>query len=352
MAGVPVKSIEIYLRKLLQAGHRVAVCDQVEDAALAKGLVKREVTRVVTPGTVTEDELLEPGRPNHLVAVVPGRTICGIAWVEATTGEFRAADVPADRLARRDEPPEPRGVLAGRGRGSEHPGVRCELRCEPSRPGPTGHSTRSPRGLLSMQHFKVITLSGFGFEDHQPCVTAAGGLLIYLQETLKASLAHVRRLLPYRASNHLTLDEVTRRSLELTRTLRDGQREGSLLRAMNRTVTPMGARALHDAVLSPLADEPPSTPGSMPSRNSFAKPARGTTFARRSRTSRTFSDSRRVSAPAGRHLAICSDLQALRLSAEDQGQSHRPAGEVAARTRRPAGTLPRPPRVARSRPSR
>src|SRR6476661_1749982 len=99
MAGVPAKSVEHYLRKLLHAGHRVAVCDQVEDAALAKGLVKRDVTRVVTPGTVTEDELLEPGRPNHLAALYPGKQGYGLAWVEATTGEFRAADVPPDRLA-------------------------------------------------------------------------------------------------------------------------------------------------------------------------------------------------------------------------------------------------------------
>src|SRR5947209_2786184 len=99
MAGVPAKSVEHYLRKLLHAGHRVAVCDQVEDAALAKGLVKREVTRVVTPGTVTEDELLDAGRPNHLVALVVGHNDCGLAWVEATTGDFRAADVPLDRLS-------------------------------------------------------------------------------------------------------------------------------------------------------------------------------------------------------------------------------------------------------------
>src|SRR5262245_27865748 len=99
MAGVPVKSIEVYLRKLLQAGHRVAVCDQVEDAALAKGLVKREVTRVVTPGTVTEDELLDAGRPNHLAALTMARETYGLAWVEVTTGEFRAADIPTDRVA-------------------------------------------------------------------------------------------------------------------------------------------------------------------------------------------------------------------------------------------------------------
>src|SRR5438874_5441951 len=98
MAGVPAKAIEHYLHQLLQAGHRVAICDQVEDAALAKGLVKREVTRVVTPGTITEDNLLEPARPNHLLALWPHGGVMGTAWVELTTGSFHAADVPVERL--------------------------------------------------------------------------------------------------------------------------------------------------------------------------------------------------------------------------------------------------------------
>ena len=255
MAGVPVKSVEHYLRKLLHAGHRVAVCDQVEDAALAKGLVKREVTRVVTPGTVTEDELLDASRPNHLVALLPGRTCHGLAWVEATTGEFRAADVPPDRLADELNRLNAAECLLGETSLNLLPdGVRAILpRAVTGRPDWTfDHETA--RAALNA-HFRVITLTGFGFRDDQPCVTAAGALLIYLQETLKASLAHVRRLRPYRADRHLTLDEVTRRSLELTRTLRDGQREGSLLSVIDRTVTAMGARALHDAILAPLADK-------------------------------------------------------------------------------------------------
>jgi DNA mismatch repair protein MutS len=254
MAGVPVKSVELYLRKLLHAGHRVAVCDQVEDAALAKGLVKRDVTRVVTPGTVTEDELLDAGRPNHLVALVPGRGEYGVAWVEATTGEFQAADVPADRLA--DELTRLNAaecLVAEAVLPLVTDGVRAALpRAITGRPDWT-FDPETARAALHA-HFKVITLSGFGLEDDQPCVVAAGALVIYLQETLKASLAHVRRLRPYRADRHLALDEVTRRSLELTRTLRDGQRDGSLLSVLDRTVTAMGARALHDAILSPLAE--------------------------------------------------------------------------------------------------
>jgi DNA mismatch repair protein MutS len=256
MAGVPAKSVEHYLRKLLHAGHRVAVCDQVEDAALAKGLVRREVTRVVTPGTVTEDELLDAGRPNHLVALYPGRGCFGLAWVEATTGEFRAADVSAECLGDELNRLSAAECLVGEAALpllSE--GVRAVLpRAVTGRPDWT-FDPETARAALNT-HFKVITLSGFGFRDDQPCATAAGALVIYLQETLKASLAHVRRLRPYRADRHLTLDEVTRRSLELTRRLRDGQREGSLLSVLDRTVTAMGARALHDAVLTPLADKP------------------------------------------------------------------------------------------------
>src|SRR5438093_6786074 len=100
MAGFPHHSLEHHLRKLLQAGHRVAICDQVEDPALAKGLVKREVTRVVTPGTITEDNLLDPRRPNYLVAlsVGSGRTLAGVAWLDLSTGQFHAADFPVSRL--------------------------------------------------------------------------------------------------------------------------------------------------------------------------------------------------------------------------------------------------------------
>lgn len=254
MAGVPVKSVEVYLRKLLQAGHRVAVCDQVEDAAQAKGLVKREVTRVVTPGTVTEDELLEAGRPNHLVALIHGKDVCGLAWVEATTGEFHAADVPSNRLI--DELNRIHAaecLVAESAMGQMPEPVRLAIRAFTSRPDWT-FDAQSARAALHA-HFQVITLNGFGFTDDQLCVTAAGALLLYLQETLKASLAHVRSLRLFRADEFLALDEVTRRSLELTRTSRDGQRDGSLLGVIDRTVTAMGARALHNAILTPLADK-------------------------------------------------------------------------------------------------
>jgi DNA mismatch repair protein MutS len=257
MAGVPAKAIEHYLHQLLQAGHRVAICDQVEDAAEAKGLVKREVTRVVTPGTITEDELLDPRQPNHLAALYPTKGAYGLAWVELSTGEFLASDVPPDCLA--DELKRINAsecLLAADQVGRLTDALRDVLpRTLTERPDWT-FDPETARQALQHQ-FGVLTLTGFGFADDQPCLVAAGALIRYVQETLKASLAHLRRLKPFRAEQFLTLDEVTRRSLELTRTLRDGNREGSLLAALDRTVTAMGARLLHDSLLAPLAERAP-----------------------------------------------------------------------------------------------
>jgi DNA mismatch repair protein MutS len=234
----------------------VAVCDQVEDAALAKGLVKREVTRVVTPGTITEDELLDPRTPNYIVALGLADDEYGLAWADLSTGEFFASDVQPERLDDElnrigaaelllTEKTADRLGIGDKSHGSFHVSHRADWTFDPP----------AAREALR-KHFGIATLAGFGFDDEQPCLVAAGALLLYLEETLKTGLAHLRRLRPHRAENHLALDDVTRRSLELTRTLRDGDRQGSLLSALDRTVTSMGARILHDAVLAPLAEKP------------------------------------------------------------------------------------------------
>jgi DNA mismatch repair protein MutS len=264
MAGFPHHALDAHLRKLMQAGHRVAVCDQVEDAGLARGLVRREVTRVVTPGTLTEDELLDPRRPNHLAAVWGRVDGAGVAWVDLSTGQFASADVPWERLNDelgrlapaevlcRDKDVDTRFTRHAVAFGEQ---LRAAL--------PSATLTRRPdwtfdpvsaRAAL-YHHFSVTTLAGFGFQDDQPGVTAAGALLLYLQETLKANLGHLSRLRPHRLDGFLFLDEVTRRSLELTRTLRDGSREGSLLWTLDRTITPMGSRLLAEWLLAPLAEQ-------------------------------------------------------------------------------------------------
>ncbi len=254
MAGFPLAKLDHYLRLLLNAGHRVAVCEPMEPPGGGK-IIRREVTRVATLGTITEDELLDPRRPNHLVAVArskPGGY--GVAWADLSTGAFFAADAPEGRLA--DEMarlataecllPDETADLLRLSLGPNPP------RAITQRPAWTFDPTTAADALK--RHFQVATLTGFGFDDAQPCLAAAGAILIYHDETLKASLAHIRRLRPHRPEAFLALDEVTRRSLELTRTLRDNQREGSLLSVIDRTVTPMGARLLHDSLLAPLND--------------------------------------------------------------------------------------------------
>lgn len=256
MAGFPHLALETHLRKLIQSGHRVAVCDQVEDPAQAKGLVRREVTRVVTPGTITEEELLDPKRPNHLVAVTPGNKRFGLAWVELSTGDFYAMDVVPERLADELARVGAAECLLPESYLQQLPEElrRCLPRTLSGRPDWNFDPNTTKPTLL--QQFRVLTLNGFGFDDDQPCLIAAGAVVLYLQETLKSSLGHLKRLQPFRSDAVLTLDEVTRRSLELTRTLRENAREGSLLSLLDRTVTPMGARFLHDAILTPLAQRP------------------------------------------------------------------------------------------------
>jgi DNA mismatch repair protein MutS len=255
MAGFPHHALDAHARKLVQAGHCVAICEQVEDAASALGLIRREVVRVVTPGTITEDDLLDPRRANHLVAVWPDGERVGLAWLDASTGAFRATDVAWGQLADdlgRLSPTECLHAENAPGRlmdviRAAAPGAALTTRPD------WAFDPATARAAL-FRHFRVATLGGLGFDDQQPCMTAAGALLLYLQETFKASLAHLRQPRPHRPAAHLILDEVTRRSLELTRTLREGAREGSLLALLDRTVTPMGARLFEESLLAPLTD--------------------------------------------------------------------------------------------------
>jgi len=251
MAGFPHHQLESYLGKLITAGLRVAICDQVEDPRQAKGLVKREVTRIVTAGTVTDDALLDPRESNYLAAVVPGERV-GVAWVELSTGRFRAGEFPAARLADELARIAPAECLwsddANLPPQSSQNGMAITRR-----PGwAFAHTTA--REALS-RHFETASLEGFGFDAEavQP-IRAAGAILDYLSETQRSSLAHIDRLIPYTAGSTLEIDEASRRSLEITRTIREGSREGSLLEVLDRTVTSMGSRLLSEWLANPLTD--------------------------------------------------------------------------------------------------
>lgn len=251
MAGFPHHQLESYLGKLITAGHRAAICEQVEDPKQAKGLVRREVTRVVTPGTVTDDALLDPHESNFLLSLVDGPLV-GLAWVDLSTGRFLASQISPDRLA--DELARIGPVECLLAEEADPPPVRFDERLVLTRRPGWVFSHSAARDALA-KHFGTQTLEGFGFEnDDVPAIRAAGAVLEYLTETQKTSLDHIDRLTPYRVGQTLEIDEATRRSLEITKTMREGRREGSLLDVLDRTITAMGSRLLGDWVANPLTD--------------------------------------------------------------------------------------------------
>jgi DNA mismatch repair protein MutS len=260
MAGFPFHQLDAYLAKIIAAGHRAAICEQVEDPKKAKGLVKREVTRIVTPGTLTDDALLNPAASNFLAAIAPptASDTAGLAWIDVSTGRFFASSFPERELSDQLARIQPAELLVSDAVG------------KPSEPWSKGISiTRRPAwsfahnaAIASLaKHFGTRSVDGYGFDvstdaADAAALRAAGAVLEYLAETQKASLAHVDRLVPYSANERLAIDPATRRSLELTATIRDGGRAGSLLGVMDRTVTSLGARLLADWLAAPLVDVP------------------------------------------------------------------------------------------------
>ncbi len=262
MAGVPVRSMDLYLRKLLRTGRRVAVCEQMQDPAEARGIVDREVVRVVTPGTLTEDAVLEARENNYLAAAAPGRAgAAGIAWVDLSTGEFLVEEVPreglADALARVDPSeclvPDAAGAAEAAAAGTFRDAVRAAVRGAVT-PLPDWAFEVSTAARALREHFGVADLRGFGVDGEGPSLGAAGAVLQYLRDTQKTSLGHLRRLAVRRGEDRLVLDRVTLRSLEIVQNLRDGERSGTLLEAVDRTVTAPGARRLRAWLVAPLRD--------------------------------------------------------------------------------------------------
>ncbi len=258
MAGFPYHALDNYLQKLIGAGCRAAICEQVEDPKQAKGLVKREVTQVVTPGTLTDEALLDPRESNFLASVFPAKTGIGLAWLELSAGQFVTTSVEEGQLLDELARLHPAECLIPEGAAANNPECR-ELKelqgvMLTERPAWCFSREESLRRLL--KHFGTKTLEGFDVdvEADSAGIQAAGALLEYVQDTQKSDLGHITRLEPYHRGRNLIIDEATRRSLELTRTMREGRREGSLLAVLDHTVTPMGARLLSDWLSNPLTD--------------------------------------------------------------------------------------------------
>ncbi|MFP4029343.1 MAG: DNA mismatch repair protein MutS [Candidatus Brocadiia bacterium] len=260
MAGFPCHSADNYMKRLIEAGHRVAVCEQVQDPAEAAGLVERDVTRVMTAGTLTEENMLDRRANNFLAAVSGGKDQYGVAWVDLSTGSFEAEDVSAESLAdaiRRIDPAE--CLLPEQDSPDEEPHpVREELseECLITRRAPWEFSSEDGRRRLN-EHFGTASLDGFGCENLGPALGAAGAVLGYLEETQRGQLSHIRAISAFRSSEYLILDRTTQRSLELVETMRGSDQEGTLLDVLDRTITPLGARLLRRWILTPLKDRVP-----------------------------------------------------------------------------------------------
>ncbi len=258
LCGIPYHSSQGYIAKLISAGYKVAICEQVEDPKTAKGIVKREVVRVVTPGLVTDTDTLEPKENNYLLSIVENNNCYGIAHIDITTGEFRVTQV--DTLAQVESELgslRPREVLFCDTEMSHN----LQQQLDPPLEGVM--CTFLPEWICDVDYaqeqlhtfFGVSGLQSFGCHELLAAQQAASVVLYYLHQTQKDELCHIRPLQTYHTQNFMVLDDSTRRNLELTATLRDGKKRGSLLGVLDRTVTAMGGRTLRHWIHYPLIDQ-------------------------------------------------------------------------------------------------
>ena len=254
LAGVPYHALEGYLAKLIKAGHRVAIVEQVGDQPV-RGLMPREVTRVVTPGTVVEPTLLEEKRNNYLAALVMEGNRAGIAYADITTGEFATTQLSDDDIEQAVveelERLCPAECLIPDTSNIQYPISNLQLQI--SKYENWRFELGNARQAL-LDHFEVASLAGYGCDGLPLAVRAAGAIVQYLQETQKAALAQLSELRTYSTSEFMTLDASTRRNLELTQTIRTGSVKGSLLGVLDATVTAMGGRLLRQWINQPLLD--------------------------------------------------------------------------------------------------
>ncbi|MDX2214407.1 MAG: DNA mismatch repair protein MutS [Oculatellaceae cyanobacterium bins.114] len=268
LAGIPHHALDRYCALLVERGYAVAICDQTEDAADVQGrLVQREVTRVITPGTVLEEGMLNARRNNFLAAVAIAGTHWGLAYADVSTGEFLTTQATGlDQLTQELMRLQPSEVLVPTNApdlgGLLRPGQPSEQipSCLPPQfcytlRSQTPFSPAEARQRL-LEQFRVRSLEGMGCEHLPLAVRAAGGLLEYLEDTQKATRLLLQPLCTYTLTEYLVVDHQTRRNLEITQTARDGTFHGSLLWALDRTVTAMGGRALRRWLLQPLLDIP------------------------------------------------------------------------------------------------
>ena len=257
MCGVPFHAAETYINRLIEKGYKVAICEQVEDPKRARGLVKREVIRVVTPGTTLDAASLDESRNNYLMSVVATEGRFGCAIADITTGDCFLTEV--------DKPQKLLDEI--------NKFVPAEIICNDAffMSGVDTDDLKNRLGICVfpldawyfddglckrtlMEHFHVNALEGLGIQDYDSGVIASGALFLYLQETQKSALSHMAGIRPYAAEKYMLIDSSSRRNLELVETLREKNKRGSLLWVLDKTKTAMGARTLRSYVEQPLID--------------------------------------------------------------------------------------------------
>jgi len=257
LAGFPYHSIDTYLKRLIAAGCKVAVCDQIQDPREAKGVVDRDVTRVVTPGTLTEEAILDAKANNFLAGIAPHGKQFGIAWIDLSTGRFMVQEVEPGQLLDELGRIGPAECLLPdshyRTEDSALEGVRAVIGSVWTPRPDWAFDPASGRKAL-LEHFAVASLEGFGCEGLRAGLGAAGAVLDYLQETQRGSLGNVTKIERFVRSDYLILDTATQQSLELVETIRTRRQDATLLTALDATVTPMGGRLFRQMILYPLRD--------------------------------------------------------------------------------------------------
>jgi len=260
MCGIPHHQLTTYVAKLIEKGHKVAIAEQMEDPSKVRRLVKREVVRVITPGTVIEEGLLPEKEENFLVAIAPGEEGYGLAAVELSTGEFSTTQVEGpdalERLLEELECLRPSEYVLPPSLAQDEKFIARLLEIRKARISPedeAAFSLHAARECL-LKHFKVASLEAYGCDNLPLAVCAAGAALHYLKENQVSDLGQLRRLRTYSLASYMTLDAVTSRNLELLRTIREGETKGSLFWVLDHTVTAMGARLLRRWITRPLLE--------------------------------------------------------------------------------------------------
>ncbi len=258
MCGVPYHALESYLHKLVSKGYKVAICEQVEDPKQARGIVKREVVRIVTPGTNLDVQAMDADKNNYIMSIACFQGKSGISIADVTTGDYYLTEAEdSKKLLDEINKYMPSEIICNDAflvSGIDMQDLKNRLQITVYSLEPHFYDEDRCRKCL-LRHFHVNTLQGMGIEDFPAGLIAAGALLQYLYDTQKTTLSHFTHLYPYLTSRFMLLDSSTRRNLELTETLREKQKRGSLLWVLDKTKTAMGARTMRQYIEQPLIDK-------------------------------------------------------------------------------------------------